>query len=265
MTSCIRNIAFTLALTALSATAVLAQTESGWNPAQLHATRVDLQKLLSQYEQSAQSRAYSPKLRERAKYEGALIRRRLDEGDFQVGDRISLVVEGEPTLSDTLSVSSDLNAVLPSGDTISLKRVLRSEVQGKLQQAIARIVKEPRIRTETYLRIGILGSVGKQGFYELRSDALLTDVLMQVGFPETASLQKIRVERNEKTIWDGEPLQDALTEGRTLDQLSLRAGDVITVPQSSSKGNPVLGVLRDARTVLLIFPAYLAMKRVFGW
>lgn len=256
------SISCALLLAAVNAS--FAQNGPQWNPAELHATRSQLEQLLQQYESSAGSGAYSQKLRERAKYEASLIRRRLDEGDFQVGDRISLLVENEPTLSDTLSVASDISVLLPTGEKISLKRVLRSEVQEKMEGAIARVVKQPTVRTETYLRIGILGAVAKQGFYELPSDALLTDVLMQVGFPNEASLPKIRVERDRKTIWDGEPLQAALTEGRTLDQLSLRAGDVINVPVQST-GSGLVGWFKNARSVLLIFPAYLAMKRVFGW
>jgi len=252
------------ALLLAAVTASSAQDGPKWNPAELHASRSDLEQLLQQYESSAGSGAYSQRLRDRAKYEAALIRRRLDEGDFQVGDRISLMVEGEPTLSDTLSVTSDMSVLLPTGEKVSLKHVLRSEVQEKMEGAIGRVVKQPIVRTETYLRIGILGAVGKQGFYELPADALLTDVLMQVGFPTTASLPKIRVERDRKIIWDGEPLQAALTEGRTLDQLSLRAGDVINVPaQTTGKG--IVGYIRSARSLLLIFPAFLAMKRVFRW
>lgn len=261
MNSRIRILGTTVSLIlALSANAAAQSGSAGSNPAQLHASRAELQALLAGYDQSAKSSGYSQRLRDRARYEAALIRQRLDEGDFQVGDRIALIVEAEPTLSDTLVVTSGITAVLPTGDTLSLRKVLRSELQDKLQQAMARVVKQPTVHTETFLRIGILGAVGQQGFYELRSDALLTDVLNKVGIPGTAVLTDMKVERSKKTIWDGEPLQQALSEGRTLDQLSLRTGDVISIPsQGPGKGS----ILRTARSALMIVPVFYALKRVF--
>lgn len=223
------------------------------------ATRQELQELLARYEQSARSGAYSAQLRARARYEASLIKQRLDHGDFQVGDRISLVVEGEPTLSDTLVVGPDTAAVLPSGEKLSLQRVLRSEVQDRLRQAVAKVVKEPVVHAQTFLRLGILGAVGTQGFYLVRSDAVITDVLMNAGGPnQTADLTHIRVERDRQKIWEGEPLQEAMTEGRTIDQLSLRAGDLIVVP--AQKGSTNIGNL--ARTALFSIPALLALFRL---
>src|SRR2546425_1957900 len=59
--------------------------------------------------------------------EATLVRARLTEGDFQPGDRILLLVEGEKELSDTFTVGPQRDILLPNTGTVSLQGVLRSE------------------------------------------------------------------------------------------------------------------------------------------
>lgn len=227
-------------------------------PGRLNATRAELQELLTRHEQTAQSSAYSSEVRGRARYEAALIKQRLEHGDFQVGDRIAITVEQEPTLSDTVTVAQDLAIDLPWGERLSVRQVLRSEVHALLQQAIAKVVKNPVVRTETFLRIGIMGAVGAQGFYVVRSEALITDVLMNAGgISQSAELEKIKIERNKETIWEGEALQDAITQGRTIDQLNLIAGDMVVVPQQG-KGSNLFTLLRGG---MILASAVFALLR----
>src|SRR6185369_17125525 len=142
-----------------------------------------------------------------------------------------------PTLSDTATVTQELTVILLTGDTLSLKGVLRSELEGKFREAILKVVRQPVVHAESYMRVSVTGDVGKQGYYTVAAASQLNDVLMVAGGPgATAKLTDIRVERGSKTIWDGEPLQVAITEGRTLDQMSLRAGDRIVVPAPQARG-----------------------------
>ena len=148
---------------------------------------------------------------------------------------IAFVVDGEPTLSDTLVVTSNIGAIMPFGDTISLKGVLRSEVQPLMHKAVLRIVKNPVVRTESFMRMAVTGAVSNQGYFVVRSDALLMDVLqMAGGAGADAELKGIRLERGTEKIWDGQTLQEAIVQGRTVDQLSLRAGDRIVVPAKAT-------------------------------
>ena len=243
---------------------VSGQEGANWNPTKFHATRAELKEALSLYEDAARSNAYSSALRARAHFEAALIKVRLAEGDFQIGDRISMAVEGEPTLSsDTIVVGPQLVATLPTGDTVSLKGVLRSEVNERLHDAMARVVKSPVVRSQLYLRVTVMGAVGSPGFHVVRSDALITDVLSSAGGPASgADLNDIRIERQGERIWDGDPLQEAIIQGRTVDQLNLRAGDQIYVPaQSATPGGGVMGWLRNARTLLVLLPLLFAAAR----
>ena len=81
-----------------------ALAQEGRNVSRVYAIRADLQDQLNRLELAASSPAYSLTLRQQARFEAELVRRRLDEGDFQVGDRILLSVENEPVLSDTFTV-----------------------------------------------------------------------------------------------------------------------------------------------------------------
>jgi hypothetical protein len=243
-----------------------AQTASDWNVNKFQATR-PLQTKLANYEKAAHDGGYSDKLRALARFEANVIKQRLDLGDYQPGDQVVLIVDGEPTLSDSLTVSPELTLALKSGDTISLKGVLRSELENRFNETIKRVVKNPKVHTESFMRIAILGDVGRQGYYVLPAKSQLTDVLMVAGGPGgAADLTKLRIERAEKPIWEGATLQDAITEGRTLDQLSLRAGDRIVLPVQPQRavgaGGGVMGTLRAVRGVLFLLPVLFGTYRV---
>ena len=78
-----------------------------------HATREELQAALEKYRLAAESDGYSGSLKRRARREASMIEERLEEGDFQPGDRVILIVENETALSDTFPVRGDRTIVLP--------------------------------------------------------------------------------------------------------------------------------------------------------
>jgi hypothetical protein len=226
-----RRLCLVLLLGLLAPLPAYAQATRGWDPAQLHMTRAELQTLLQNFEQASGSDAYSQDLRRRARSEAALVRARLDEGDFQVGDQVALLVEGEQALSNVFIVQQGRTLTLPLLGEIPLAGVLRSELEDHLAGQLGRFIHEPRVRAQSLIRISVTGSVGKPGFYVVPTEQVLTDALMAAGGPSPASdLKKIAIERGDRRIWEGHLLQQAITEGRTFDQLNLRAGDRIVVP-----------------------------------
>ena len=257
-----RKLLFVVALVAAAcSTPPLSAQTVAQERGRSHATRQELQELLARHELSAKSGAYSPQLKARARYEANLIKQRLEQGDFQVGDKIAITVDNEPTMSDTVAVTPEMDIALPSGEKIPLKQVLRSELHPLVSNAIAKVVKNPTVHTESFLRIGIMGAVGSQGFFVVKAESLLSDLLMTTGgISQSADLNKIRVERDQKTIWEGEALQQALTEGRTVDQLSLRAGDMLIVGQQTAGKN----WLQSARAWIFVIPGLLALGRILG-
>jgi protein involved in polysaccharide export with SLBB domain len=98
-------------------------------------------------------------------------------------------------------------------------------------------MKNPNVRAESFMRMAVLGAVTNQGYYVVRTDAMLMDVLkMAGGLGGGAELKGISLERGGDKIWEGEALQEAIVQGKTVDQLSLRAGDRIVVPVQTTGG-----------------------------
>lgn len=225
-----------LALTALPGVGA-AQSLLGADPGASVRTRSDLERLLRAYEQALASPAYSEAVKRGIRSDTELIRGRLQNGDFRVGDRITLDVQGEPDLPDTVAVESGPMIVLPLFGEIPLAGVLRSEIQDHLTQAIRRFIIEPVVRADGHIRISVQGQVMAPGFYTMPADMLLGEAMMVAGGPTTSSdVNEIHIDRGAERVLEGEPLQEAIRNGLTLDQLNLQAGDQIVVPQRATGG-----------------------------
>ncbi len=159
-----------------------------------------------------------------------LIHYRLDHGDFQDGDRIVISIRGAGGLSDTLTVRTGKRLELPQMADLSLDGVLRSELLPRLTAHVAKYLRDPVVRATPLVRVGILGTVIRPGFYYVSADLPLSDVLMSAGGPGSeADLDKVTVRRGSDVIIDDRNTRVALTEGVSLDMLHMRAGDEIDV------------------------------------
>ncbi|HEV8510130.1 MAG TPA: SLBB domain-containing protein, partial [Gemmatimonadales bacterium] len=157
------------------------------------------------------------------------IKSRLTEGDFRRGDRIALVVQGEAALTDTFVVGSggDLMLPPPTVGALSLKGVLRSELEPKLTEYVNRFRTNAVVRAQPLLRLSIQGEVTHGGIYAVPADAQIADALMAAGgTTEFAKANKVTIERNGKLIWQGSAFDT------DLDALGLRDGDQIVVGSS---------------------------------
>lgn len=221
-------------------------------------TREALTALLHEYENTLSSPAYSEQLRSQAKRDAARLRERLERGDFQVGDQIALQVEGEQELSKTFVVGAGPSITLPTIGTVSLRGVLRSELEPHLRSTLARYIRNPIVQAQSSIRIAVMGSIGKPGYYVVPTDLVLSDLLMLVGGPAPdADLRALWVERDEQRIWEGKLVQSAISQGQTLDQLGIRGGDQVSVPARrggvAQALQPVLMVLGPLSLLLSLF------------
>jgi protein involved in polysaccharide export with SLBB domain len=225
-------------------------------------TRADLEASLRLLEEAAVGDQYGNALKERARAEADVLRRRLSEGDFRVGDRIQVQVAGEnwsasspgavqglgqvPTpgsvgvatgrgsVGATFTVQTGPAVKLPDIPVISLKGVLRSELQAHLTEEISRYIRQPEVQAESLIRVSVFGSVGNPGFFYPGAEQNVGDVIMLAGGPAAdANYERIMVRRGQEMLWEAENLQRAMAEGRTLDQLNFQAGDIIEVPQKN--------------------------------
>jgi len=212
--------------------ALAAQNAGSSDVRGLHASRADLEQMLVSAEQRANAAGVSGEHRAHARAEADAIRARLQDGDFQVGDEVTLYIEGHPDFSKEYTVEPDRTIVVPGIGTVPLRGVLRSELESHVATYFSHYVRSPSVRARSTIRVMVMGAVGNPGFYSVPSSALVTDVLDSAGGTGHQSrITHIRVERDGQRVLGGQELQDAIIAGYTLDQLNVRAGDRIIVPE----------------------------------
>lgn len=244
-----RLVIFIAVVLAFPVVAVAQNVDAG----RIQVSRDSLVKLLAQLDETAGSPGYSEALRERARREAELLRHRLREGDFQTGDRIFLQVEGQQELTDTFTVSPGPALILPSIREVSLSGLLRGELKPHLEQHLKRFLVNPVVQATPLMRIWLDGGVNQPGVYLVPAHSLVTDAIMAAGGTTSdARVTSIRIERENKRIWEGEALQRAITEGRTLDELSLKAGDRIIVEEGRGGMGGMLNTLMAVVPVLVL-------------
>src|SRR5256712_1470048 len=229
-------------------------------------SRADLEALLRRFVGMAETRRYdrgvSPEF---VRAETTYIRRRLEEGDFHAGDRILVVVEmaqastpasvaalgktSEQQLSDTFTVGSSQEVTLPVVGVVSLRGVLRTELEPRLTEEIARYIRDPVVRARALVGLTVSGELARPGYYSVPADAVIPAVLMAAGgTTHEAKLNKLKIQRNGKTIWEGDALRQAMAAGSTVDDLELHPGDAIVVPRSGS----ITGLYGPAQLVAVL-------------
>lgn len=168
--------------------------------------------------------------RDQSAITAANLRDRLTNGDFQVGDRVLIAVQGQQALSDTFTVREGQIVHLSNLTDIELHGVLRSELQGHVYAAVSKYLRDPVVRTGSLVRLAVLGSVGRPGFYSISADMLLSDAIMNAGgLASNADVSKTSVSRAGSVVWRSSDVASAIKNGETIDQLSLRAGDQLNV------------------------------------
>lgn len=199
----------------------------------LLAGRAELEEQLEELRALASSSAYSSVLRERADEEAVLVARRLADGDFRAGDRIVLTVPGEGLVADTLLVVAGPAVVFPEIGAIELAGVLRSELRPYLTRELGTFIRDPDVRqADVLVGVEFVGAVTSQGVHYVPAEAPLGDALRVPGLTGDADLEEVEIRRGGVVIWDKESVREAVQEFRTLDQLSLQAGDEVRVPSA---------------------------------
>ena len=241
-------------------------------------SRPELEQLLQSLDQASEARDSSPAARARTRGQASAVRARLAQGDFHAGDRVLLRVEsGEPPadrsvapaerpieqqLSDTFSVAPDRTILLPAIGTISLAGVLHAELEAHLTRELGKFIRDPVVHARPLIRIGIVGAVARPGFYAIPADVVLSDALMVAGGPTPdAKMASLRIERAGERLWEGDVLRQAITDGRTLDEMNLRAGDQFVVP--SQRGTTGYEALRTVGILLSIPVTIYTLTKIF--
>ena len=199
-------------------------------PASVSPQRSTLKEAAENFEKAARTEKDANK-RAEFLWQAQVIRKRLAEGDFQTGHRIQLFVVGDSALSDTFTVKSDQKLQLPNLPEISLAGILDSELQGYLETQLARYIRNPSIRAQAMLRVQVSGDVAKPGFYSIRTDTPVTDVVMNAGGPsQSAEMDKMELRRGSTTVVHRGGIQTAIQKELTMSDIGARSGDELYVP-----------------------------------
>ncbi len=208
-----------LALVALQSPGELAAQQTTAPPPRVEATRTELEAIA----------AHHPKGMSQA--DVASVQSRLANGDFAVGDRVLIEVQGDTTYSDTFTVRTGRVLMLPSLPPLSLEGVLRSEADSVIAGFLGRYIRDPQIRVTTLIRLGVLGGVVRPGYYDVASQSLLSEVVMQAGggLGPLGDMGRTKVMRGNEAVLDPKAVNIAISNGSTLDLLNLQSGDNVNV------------------------------------
>jgi protein involved in polysaccharide export with SLBB domain len=232
---CLTWRASIVALTILSAPASAQSNQN--DPARRNeVTRRELESLAVVHEQGAAAQGLNAAERASRRQRAADIRERLAEGDYQVGDRIVIAVEGtERPFKDTVEVREGQVISIPGTPDISLRGVLRSEIEEHLTRELQRYVKAPVVRSTSLIRLTVLGAIGRPGFYSVASDNLVSEVIMRAGGPQRATrFDKSEIRRGDDVVVNGDAFEAAIRQGRSLDELGLRDGDELVFAEKKN-------------------------------
>lgn len=224
-------------VTPISAQTAVAQATPVASAARKPSRREDLETAAANLQQRARSEKDADRRAELLRQE-AVIRARLAQGDFLPGHRILLFVGGDSALLDTFTVRVDQKLQLPNLPDISLAGVLDSELEGYLRKRLAQYIRDPDVRAQALLRVSVSGNVGSPGFYSVRTDTPVSDVIMTAGGPgPTADMRKVVLRRGNAVAVKKEGIQEAIRSELTMTDIGARPGDELFIPGKPEGSN----------------------------
>jgi protein involved in polysaccharide export with SLBB domain len=230
----------TIALASLAA-ALLPETGASQDPAadDWRATRGQLEQRAQALERSAASPAYGERLRASARSQLAVVRHRLSAGDFRLGERILVDIQGQTvSVLDTLTVQDSLIVAIPNIRRVRLHGVLRSELEELMTREVGAVVLNAVVRAQPLMRLAVFGQVANPGYVSVPADTRVDQLITIAGGPTVgADIANVRLARGDTVLVDSKAISIAIAEGRALSTLALRDGDALILPESPPPWN----------------------------
>ncbi|HEY9084802.1 MAG TPA: polysaccharide biosynthesis/export family protein [Candidatus Tyrphobacter sp.] len=183
----------------------------------------------------------------------------LDGGyHIQGGDQISIAIDDDPTLTQSVTVLDDGTIDLPLIGHLSIGDLSPQQAEREIAHRLAAYMRHPvvvvSIVKEGALEVTVLGDVKLPGKYELRSQGRLLDAIAAAGGVaevETAQYPDARI----STPGGGDvatiSLQHLLQDGDTSLDVPLHQGAVVYVPGRMTFAVQVLGAVDHPGALVL--------------
>jgi hypothetical protein len=221
-------------IAAVSAAAVSARTASAQAPSAAgpqRATRSDLARRIAALEAERASGQAKGARTVAVETELATLRNRLEVGDFRVGDRFVITLRRDSVKVDTASLRDSMLVSVFNLPDVSLRGVLRSELDERMSSHVARFLRGVSVRTGVFTRVAVLGAVRSPGYYYISPDRPVSDLVMLAGGPTgDSNLNEVEVTRGTTLVVRPKDSRRLLKEGRTLEELDVQSGDEVRIP-----------------------------------
>ena len=213
------------------------------------ASRAELERRVVQLDALAASTAYSERARARSAQEAVSIRGRLVDGDFRVGDRIYVEIDGAvpvgapgaqqqsfTDLRDTLTVLDGSRINVRGVGEIALTGVLRAELQNRVNTAVNEVILNSRSATRPLIRLAVFGSVGRPGYYNIPLETRLDNLVMMAGGPvQDAATERMRVIRGDTIVLSSDEVRAMIANGTVVGAMGLQEGDQLYIERGAQK------------------------------
>lgn len=169
-------------------------------------------------------------------------RQRLVTGDLAPGDRLLLRVfndaprqDSTGTRPDTVIISSESTIRVAGLPAISMRGVLRSEVESHLVGQITAVIRNARVSAVPLVSVGILGAVTRPGYFFVPVTASVTEAIMTAGGPSAdADPNGLVYQRGGREHWNRATMAAASQQQVSLSSLGAEDGDVLVVKKVSA-------------------------------
>ena len=178
------------------------------------------------------------------------------EGEYRIGigDVLTISVWETEDLNLEVVVRPDGMISFPLLDDILAQGKTPLELKSNLTKKLSPFIKEPIVtvivRSINSLKVYVHGEVAQPGSYPAREMASVAEVIAMAGGlkPDTADYLKAFVMRNGKKL--DVDFQKLFRDGDISQNINIKPGDTIFVPDNFSSRITVLGAVVERRTVI---------------
>lgn len=165
-------------------------------------------------------------------------------------DAVEIKIWRQEDLSGRYAVNADTSINIPLLGKVSIKDIPVDTLHQLLIARFKNFYADVFVDIDFYYRINIFGEVKAPGYYYVKSEDNLINLLAQAGGPtERGNLDRIKIVNlgTEKQI----NFEKILKSGKNLDLLKLRSGDVVIVARRLMPAFQEWSVLFSLGTLIL--------------